>query len=179
MSGKRLAYMTLQDDINIWRVDVQRPGRKPGKPFRLISSTSYDYSPVFSPDGRSVAFISQRSGDMEVWICDPDGSNPSQLTSFRKTFVWGPSWSPNGQSVGFWIQEGKSNVHVVGRGGGAPQRVTTEKTNDEFPFWSPDGRWLYFNSDRTGHHEIWKMPSEGGGDSSHADTKRNSGPAFS
>jgi Tol biopolymer transport system component len=162
MSGKRLAYMTLQDDINIWRVDLQSPGRKPGNPFRLISSTRYDYSPVFSPDGRSVAFISERSGDMEVWICDSDGSNPSQLTSFRKTFVWGPSWSPNGQSVGFWTQEGKSNVYVVGRGGGAPQRVTTDKTNDEFPFWSPDGRWLYFNSDRTGHHEIWKMPSEGG-----------------
>ncbi len=162
-SGRRLVYMIERIDWDIWRVDLQGQGRKSGSPFRFISSTRYDGGPAFSPDGRRIAFISLRSGNFEVWICDSDGSNQTQLTSFGGAFVWGLSWSPDGKSVGFWgNQEGNFDVYVVNAGGGTPRRMTTNRANEEFPFWSADGRWLYFNSNRTGRHEIWRMPSEGG-----------------
>ena len=45
-----------------------------------ISSTRVDWDPKFSPDGRKIAFISERTGHDELWVCDPDGKNASQLT---------------------------------------------------------------------------------------------------
>ncbi len=160
-SGRRLAYMKERGDSNIWRVDLQDPSRKPGTPFRFISSTRGQWCPAFSPADRRIAFISIRSGNYEVWICDSDGSNQTQLTSFGP--VWGPRWSPDGRSVGFLaFPEGNIDVYVASVGGGTPRRMTTNKVADQYPFWSPNGRWLYFDSDRTGQSEIWRMPSEGG-----------------
>ena len=48
----------------------------------LIASTRLDTAPAWSPDGTKIAFLSDRSGDFELWICDADGSNPVRLTAF-------------------------------------------------------------------------------------------------
>ena len=68
-------------------------------PERFISSTRDESNPQFSPDGKRVAFSSKRSGAGEIWICDSDGSNPVQLTSFGR----GDSWQSalvSGQPMG-------------------------------------------------------------------------------
>src|SRR5437660_12869611 len=64
---------------------------------QLISSSQGECSPEFSPDGKKVAFVSERSGISQIWICDSDGRNALQLSSFGGPHGAGsPSWSPDG-----------------------------------------------------------------------------------
>ena len=162
--GNRLAFTTEKEDLNIWRIDLKGTGQKPGLPFKFIASTEVEYYPAYSPDGRRIAFVSQRSGTHEIWVCDSDGSKATQLTSFGGAAIYGPSWSPDSQNIAFTVaQKGmKDDVYVVSVNGGAPRRLTTHPAEDKWPYWSHDGKWIYFSSTRTGREEIWKMPSNGG-----------------
>jgi Tol biopolymer transport system component len=108
--------------------------------------------------------MSNRSGDLEIWVCDSDGSNPVQLTSFRGPHVSTPRWSPDGGRIAFDSDaEGKQfDIWVINAGGGKPKRMTTDPANDGNPSWSRDGRWIYFDSHRTGEQQVWKIPEAGG-----------------
>jgi|SRR6266567_1236195 len=129
----------------------------------FISSTRNDSAPQYSRDGKKVAFMSDRSGNPEIWSCDSDGSNALQLTSFGGPQVTTPRWSPDGTRIAFDSDaEGEYDIWVIGANGGKPQRMTTHPANDGNPSWSRDGRWIYFDSARTGTQQVWKMPATGG-----------------
>jgi serine/threonine protein kinase/WD40 repeat protein len=162
--GNRLAFATGKYDLNIWRIDLKGPGQKPSLPSRFIASTLQEMSPAYSPDGRKIAFMSQRSGTDEIWICDTDGSKAAQLTSFGGSAIDFPNWSPDSQNIAFtvWHKGVKDDLYVVSANGGVPRRMTTDPAEDTLPYWSHDGRWIYFSSARSGREEIWKMPSSGG-----------------
>jgi Tol biopolymer transport system component len=106
---------------------------------------------------------SNRTGFGEVWICDSEGSNPVQLTDFRRPFSGFGKWSPDGQWIAFMSdKEGSFDIYVVSAAGGIPRRLTTDSSIEAGPGWSRDGRWLYFCSDRSGRFEVYRMPAEGG-----------------
>ena len=164
-SGHRLAYVNWLYHSSIWRMAALglEGNRLPplNQPTPLISSTRDDRAPQFSPDGQKIAFESIRSGSLEVWICNADGSNAVQLTSFGGPDVTTPRWSPDGGRIAFDSNAaGESDIYVVGADGGKPQRMTTDPANDGNPSWSHDGRWIYFDSARTGEQQVWKMLSE-------------------
>jgi len=167
--GHRLAYTNRSPHYSIWRMAAPsgpnaRDGTRVG-PFNqsFISSTQYDFAPQFSPDGKRIAFVSVRSGNMEIWVCNSDSSSPVQLTSFHGPQVTTPRWSPDGGRIAFDSDaEGELDIWVIGAGGGKPVRMTTHPANDGNPSWSRDGRWIYFDSARTGEQQVWKMPAEGG-----------------
>jgi eukaryotic-like serine/threonine-protein kinase len=162
--GNRLAFAQMSYDFNIYRVEVtDQPGgrRKAGTPATLISSTRTESDPRFSPDGRRVVFISNRSGNSNMWVCDADGKNPAQLTD--GIYVDMPSWSPDGRLVAFnSVAGGNSDIYAIGADAGAVRRLTTDPSAETSPSWSPDGSWLYFSSNRTGRAEVWRMPVAGG-----------------
>jgi Tol biopolymer transport system component len=172
--GQRLTYMHLLFHSNIWRLSVPIPEVRPdahnGKPSMpvnratpFLSSTRNDSAPQFSPDGRRIAFTSDRSGNIEIWVSDSDGSNSSQLTSFGGPAVSTPRWSPDGERIAFDSDAtGNYDIWVVGSTGGKPQRMTTHPANDGNPSWSHDGRWIYFDSARSGQQQVWKIPANGG-----------------
>ena len=161
--GNRLVYVANRTDFNIWRVDLRSPGQNPGIPARLIASTWQDRDPAYSPDGKRIAFMSNRSGACEIWVCASDGSNPVQLTAFGGPRLYGPKWSPDGQNIAFnATRAGAHDVYVVSASGGPPRCVTNHPAADKWPSWSRDGQTLYFCSTRTGSGEIWKMPAKGG-----------------
>ena len=166
-SGHRLAYVHWLGHQSIWRMAAPslegKRLRPPSQPTPLISSTRDDESPQFSPDGKKIAFESTRSGSLEVWVCDADGSNAVQLTSFGGPDVSTPRWSPDGGRIAFDSNApGEWDIYVVGANGGKPQRVTTDPANDGNPSWSHDGQWIYFDSARAGAQQVWKMPANGG-----------------
>jgi Tol biopolymer transport system component len=140
-----------------------RKGRLVDQPAQFISSTRDDYGPQISPDGKKIAFMSSRSGSLEIWVCDADGSNALQVTSFGGPDVTVARWSPDGKHIAFDSNAtGQFDIYVVSAEGGKPQRMTTNPANDGNPSWSQDGRWIYFDSGRTGRQQVWKMPANGG-----------------
>jgi Tol biopolymer transport system component/serine/threonine protein kinase len=159
-----LSYVRSSVDTNIWRIDVPQIGAQSStRPAISISSTRQDGNPQLSPDGRRVAFASNRSGDTEIWLADPDGSNALQLTFMGAAATGTPRWSPDGERLTFNSNlDGHWDVYVVSASGGKPRRLTDHPANDSSPSFSHDGRWIYFNSNRSGDFQIWKAPTAGG-----------------
>jgi Tol biopolymer transport system component len=160
----RLAYVRSFVDTNLWRIETSAPGAPSSSaPVMAISSTKHEYHCQFSPDGRRVAFSSSRSGDPEIWVSDPDGSNAVQLTSLSAQETMVPNWSPDGQFIAFSSNlEGEFEIYVVSAAGGKPRRLTSHPAIDIGAAFSRDGQWIYFASMRSGDYRIWKMPVAGG-----------------
>jgi len=161
---RRLAYARSTFDTNIWIMQLSTRDNGVARivtaPAPVIGSTREDYSPDFSPDGKRIVFASDRSGYLEIWVSNTDGSNTEQLTTLASQRSGTPRWSPNGQNIAFdSLAAGNNDIWMVGAEGGAPQQLTTEPSNDARPSWSRDGRWIYFRTDRSGTQQIWKMPS--------------------
>jgi Tol biopolymer transport system component/DNA-binding winged helix-turn-helix (wHTH) protein len=166
--GDRLAFAeSPEEDLDIWRVDGptlvhNKSGSAPVPPTRLVSSTRMDTNPQYSPDGSRIAFTSSRSGTLQIWVCDSDGSNPVQLTNFE-TDAATPRWSPDGRYIAFdALTGGTSDIYVVSAKGGAVRRITPEHSDESMASWSQDGKWIYFESNHSGDFEIWKVSVAGG-----------------
>jgi serine/threonine protein kinase len=160
----RLVYVRSFADQNFWRIETAAPGaRSLSPPAMAIASTKLEYHCNFSPDGQRVAFSSDRSGDSEIWVSDPDGSNAVQLTSILAQQTMCPHWSPDGQVIAFSSNpEGEFDVYVIPVAGGKARRLTSHPAIDICPTFSRDGKWIYFSSMRSGDYRLWKMPASGG-----------------
>jgi len=160
-SGHRLVYLQSSTNTNIWQLDLQA---SPPQAHKLIVSSAEQESASISPDGRRIAFESDRSGAMEIWVCDVDGSNVLQLTSFGVVATGTPRWSPDGGLIAFDSRfGGESNLYTVDPAGGVPAKLNIDVSDNSMPSWSPDGKWIYFmQGDDTGEPSVWKVPSLGG-----------------
>jgi Tol biopolymer transport system component len=161
--GHRLAFTQSELNANIWRYEVPDGERPSGPPTKLIASASMNTEPQFSPDGKRVAFVSWRSRNGEIWVCESDGSNPRQLTSFHVPVDAYPHWSPDGREIAFIASpERHSAIYIVSTEGGQPRRLTLDDRTVAAPTWSKDGKCIYFGSKRSGAWQVWRMPSAGG-----------------
>ena len=162
----RLVYVRSFDDANIWRLEAPAPGAAPSSPPAVaIASTRLEGMPQLSPDGRRVAFTSDRTGNWEIWLADQDGGNAIALTSMGAVAAGYPHWSPDGEHLAFHSNvEGQWDVYVVSASGDKPRRMTSHPATDDFPSFSRDGKWLYFSSDRAGGQQqtLWKVAVAGG-----------------
>lgn len=158
LSGNRLAYVNRKTDTNIWRVSGPLSSSPTTAPSQIVASTREEYSPRYSPDGNRIVFVSDQSGSREVWVCDSDGRNPVQLTSFGGSHTGSPRWSPDGRQIAFDTRpEGLSSIYVINAAGGSPRRLTDGKSEDVLPSWSQDGHWVYFGSRRSGDWQVWRI----------------------
>lgn len=166
-NGKAMAWMQSTDNADIWRVELKANAApaviSTNEPTPVIASTLADISPAYSPDGKRIAFVSNRSGSNEIWVSQHDGSAPLQLTFFQGPQAGSPRWAPDGKSIVFDSRpDGNADIFTINSQGGQPQRLTTESSEDIVPTWSRDGQYIYFNSNRGGSSQIWKMPAIGG-----------------
>jgi serine/threonine protein kinase len=162
----QLVYVRSFDDGNIWRLETPKAGAQPvSAPAVAITSTRLEDMPQLSPDGRRVTFTSDRSGNWEIWVADPNGENAVALTSMGAVAAGYPHWSPNGDEIVFHSNlESQWDVYAVSASGGKPRRLTEHPAGDDFPSYSRDGKWIYFSSNRTTPQDqtIWKVPVAGG-----------------
>ena len=162
-TGGRLAYSQQSIDTNIWRVSAHPAVSESEPALELIASTRRDENPRLSPDGRRIVFESNRSGSRELWICDSDGGNQAQLTSFAGAVTGNGRWSPDGSQIAFDSRpEGHAQIYSISSNGGSVHRLTNDDYDSLAPSWSHDGCWLYFGSNRGGTWQIWKMPAPAG-----------------
>ncbi|MBO4207266.1 VWA domain-containing protein [Micromonospora echinofusca] len=124
--------------------------RRPGAdPLRLVGGPGSVDQPALSPDGRRVAFTSDRAGNADIWLVGTDGSGLRRLTDHPAADSW-PTWSPDGTRIAFGStrDDPAGDIHVVPATGGTPVRVTDGPAADTQPAWSPDGRRLAFTTTR-------------------------------
>jgi Tol biopolymer transport system component/DNA-binding winged helix-turn-helix (wHTH) protein len=159
-NGVRLVYSQGTYHGSIWKTPIE--GGRAGPPIQVTATTARDKFSQFSPDGRRIAFQSKRSGVDEIWVCDADGSNAVQLTSFQKGMSGTPRWSPDGKTIAFDSNvTGNWDIWLIGAEGGSPRRLTTNPAADFIPSWSRDGQLIYFASSRSGSSNIWKIRQDG------------------
>ena len=162
--GNQLIYQNGGFKNDIWRVDLKDEKHRQGPPAQVISGKGGAGRPHFSPDGKRIAFESDRLGYPEIWACDSDGSDCGQLTSLRGT-AGAARWSPDGHYIAFEFRPKEhSEVFLLEVGGGMPRLLATLPGADNGgPNWSRDGKWIYFYSDRGGgSFQLWKIQLNGG-----------------
>lgn len=154
-----MAYVEWFLDFNIWQRSLEPNTQEPAS--RVIGSTRWDRHPSLSPDGQRIAFTSNRSGSNELWVADRAGTQPVRLTTFDNAYVSTPRWSPDSKHLLFEASlEGQADIYRIATEGGPPQRITSESSDEWAPYWSNDGAWIYFGSNRSGTWQIWKQSIE-------------------
>jgi len=154
--GNRLAYSRRHADFDIYLLSDNQVVRSP------ISSTLLDLNPQFSPDGTKIVFASTRSGTMEIWVANRDGTSAVRLTTSRGS--GSPRWSPDGKWIVFdrMVENGDWNVMVMDSSGGKLRAIASGPANEKLPGFSRDGKSIYFSATRDGRDEIYRVPFEGG-----------------
>ena len=128
---------------------------------RLTFNSARDVCPSISPDGKRIAFASDRDGDYEIYIMNRDGSNQQRLTTTVGLDLH-PAWSPDGSKIAFFSErDGNYEIYVMDTNGLNQTRLTFNIWQDQLPDWHPDGTKILFSSNPAGTHGIYIMNSDG------------------
>ena len=161
--GNLMAYVYQMQNYDLWWTAGPTATERRTKAEILTNSPRQDTSGEYSPDGKRIAFSSDRTGSFDIWTCGVDGSHPQQLTYFKGPITGTPHWSPDGRFIAFDSRPaGHGAVFVIGSDGGRPRQVTSDAFDDIVPNWSRDGQSIYFTSDRGKGSEIFRIPAGGG-----------------
>jgi Tol biopolymer transport system component/DNA-binding winged helix-turn-helix (wHTH) protein len=165
--GKSVAFVEESNDTNLWKIENSANEKNPDKSdpvyqTSFVASSRADHSPNFSPDGKLVTFVSDRSGIYQIWTADSEGKNQIQLTNETNS-AGSPRFSPDGKFIVFDAQvEGNGDIFIINSNGGKTRNLSDSPSRDVMPAWSSDGKFIYFTSNRSGDYQLWKISAEGG-----------------
>jgi Tol biopolymer transport system component len=155
-SGKKIAYQAA--GIEVLTLNAR------GKATKTTRLTSDGAEPAISPNGKKIAFASHRDGDAEIYVMRsdiPEGPNnrPGKLTDNATYSDSQPDWSPDGSRIVYSSARGGNweDIFVMRADGSGKKNLTRNPARDQHPVFSPDGRWVAFDSDRN----LWKMRIDG------------------
>jgi serine/threonine protein kinase/sugar lactone lactonase YvrE len=125
---------------------TQRPGSNPQPPQRSLSRLTFDAGlqsePTWSPDGRFIAYSSDRSGNFDIWVQAVGGGDAVQVTH-SPAHDWQPDWSPDGTQIVFRSEREGGGLFVVPALGGRDQKISSFGYH---PRWSPDRKKILFSN---------------------------------
>jgi TolB protein len=127
-----------------------------------LNSTQPIISPAWSPDGKSLAYVSFESGKAVVWSQDVGSGERRAIANFRGSNS-APAWSPDGKTLAVTLsRDGTSQIYLMDGAGGNLRRITQSSAIDTEPVFTPDGKSIYFVSDRGGSPQIYRVAANGG-----------------
>jgi TolB protein len=160
---RQIAYSGGEGDIFVANADESEA-------VNLTHHPAINVSPTWSPDGKQIAFVSDRSGEPQIYVMNSSGSNLKRISSGG--YSTDPSWSPNTEvnKIAFVRVEGlEANIFTINPDGSDEQRLTSGSGRNENPSWSPDGHYIAFSSTRRRAQNIYIMYFNG--ESQHPLTK--------
>ncbi len=154
--GKKVALtMSHGGNPDIYTIDLN------GKIIdRVTNHWGIDVSPAFSPDASKIAFVSNRSGNPQIYVRDMVKRNEERLT-FEGNYNTSPNWSSLNRIAFTGVIDGLFNIFTINPEGGNLRVLTENQGNNEDPYWSPDGRYIVFSSNREGRHHLYIMNANG------------------
>lgn len=146
---------------NIWTLPLR--GAAAGNAKRLIRSAAHDKHPAFSPDGKWLAFGSDRSGAGELWLADSEGRNPRQLTQLSAYIIGYPHWSPDSKFIVFHARVPKiPELYLFRVEDNSLRKLTDEEPGFVQPSFSSDEKSVYCVQPNNGTPMLYKVNIEQG-----------------
>jgi Tol biopolymer transport system component len=169
--GRKIAFQSRRDgNVDVYVMNADGSGRRnltrnpahDGLRGPDIQSALAQHS-AWSPNGRKIAFVSSRDGNLEVYVMNADGSGQRRLTR-NPTYDGDPVWSADGRRIAFVTnRDGQPEVYVMNADGSGQRNLTRNPERDRAPAWSPDGTKITFQSRRDGNDEVYVMNADGTG----------------
>ena len=121
----------------------------------------FQTEPAWSPDGTTIAFVSKRSGNSDIYAMDADGSGTRPLTKTKEDDAQ-PDWSPDGKQIVF-SRGSPARLFVMNADGSGARRLTDEEVDETEPAWSPDGSLIAYSRRDPGSsiRELWLVRPDG------------------
>jgi serine/threonine-protein kinase len=153
--GQTLAIDIMAANDQIWLYNLAR---------RTMTELTYDWDnefPIWAPDGKRVAFESDRAGPFNFYWQNRDGSGSIERLTVSPRRQGGGSWLPDGKGFAYVDSSPRTDwdIWLLSLASGRPTRPLIEAPfNQWFATFSPDGRWLAYVSDETGQSEVFVQP---------------------
>jgi len=160
------SYLISNSGGGIYKLVLRKDGTAEPQKLAIPADFRCNNDKALSPDGKKLAFSATASPSKgsQVFLSDADGSNIKLMASDTPSYFHG--WSPDNKTLAFVAQRNGSHQYDIYRmpaAGGAEDQLTFNIHQDDGPDYSPDGKWIYINSDRSGKQAIWRFPAEGAG----------------
>ena len=159
-------YLIANSGGGIYKLVLKQDGTAEPQKLAVPANFQCNNDKAISPDGKKIAFsatVPPHKGS-QVFLADADGSNVKLMASDSPSYFHG--WSPDNEMLAFVAQRngsGQYDIYGMPADGGTEKRLTSNIHHDDGPDYSPDGKWIYINSDRSGKEAVWRFPADGAG----------------
>ncbi|MFK8066888.1 MAG: Tol-Pal system beta propeller repeat protein TolB [Gammaproteobacteria bacterium] len=158
----RVTYITVTKTGKKKRWHLEMSDADGHNPVTLLESSQPIMSPVWSPNGRQLAYVSFEEGNSSIFVQNI-ATGKRQVVSSGRGINSSPSWSPDNSKLAMTLsKDGNPEIYIKDLKTKKLSRVTNNRAIDTEASFSPDGRSLVFTSDRGGSPQIYKMPVSGG-----------------
>ncbi len=159
----RVAYVTAEPsgDGRLFKLIVSDQDGE--NEYTILESEDPIMSPAWSPDSRQLAYVSFEGSRSSIWVQTLRTGNRIQVSS-EPGVNGAPAFSPDGRELVMTLggADGNLDLYVLDLATRQKRRLTTHRAIDTEGSWSPDGRYIYFNSDRAGGPQVYRVAASGG-----------------
>jgi eukaryotic-like serine/threonine-protein kinase len=174
--GRRVAVQIEEATIGIWVYDLSRATLT-----RLTTPDASSQAPLWTPDGKHIAYRATRAGFRNLFWNATDGTGTEERLTAGESIQTPSSWSPDGKLLAFTDQNPTTGINISVlplEGDRKPQLFLRTKTNLFSPAFSPDARWLAYMSNESGRNEVYVQPFPGPGGKSQISTEGGREPVW-